>query len=273
MTFLAGLASRIKIELRGPIAYGESYSCLERRRVIEEYETRILVSPLCLNDVVKTLGAGACSLVPAPSIDSEETEADCELITPEMRCVYRSCVGLLTRLAINWQDVGSEINRFESDMKSPTVGSFKQLKQTVRCLSMASDFELPMAGLCGFDGVHISLRILSDADWAEGTAMRRSQSSFFTEAGGVSLLSVSRCQEATATSSAEAAVRAATSGFSEGILIKNVLEFFGQQTTMELHVDNPAARSIIARDGVGESEHLPTEVLQMQQAESRRSTA
>lgn len=94
-TFLTELASRITIKLRGLIAYGEPYLCLKRKRVIEEHETRILVRPLCPNDVVRVLGEGARSPAPVSGVDGEETEADCELITPEMRCVYRSCVNML----------------------------------------------------------------------------------------------------------------------------------------------------------------------------------
>lgn len=149
-------------------------------------------------------------------------------------------------------------------MKSPTIGSFKRLRRIVRYLSVTHDLEFPTEESDVVDGVYISLQVLSDVDQAGEIAVGRSQSSCFSEASAVPLSSVSRCRDAA--SSAEAAARAAAGALSEGILIKNILEFFGRQTTMELHVDDPAARAIIARDCVEESGHLLTEALWMQQA-------
>lgn len=97
----------------------------------------------------------------------------------------------------------------------------------------------------------------SDSDWACHHGSRKSASSGCLMMDGILLYSSSRTQELIALSSAEAEVYAAVSTCCDAIYMVRCLEFvFEQNVTVQLLIDNSAARQILMRSGVGRVRHL-----------------
>jgi len=106
----------------------------------------------------------------------------------------------------------------------------------------------------------------SDSDWACDHGSRKSASSGCLMMDGILLCSSSRTQELIALSSAEAEVYAAVSTCCDAIYMVRCLEFvFEQNVTVQLLIDNSAARQILMRSGVGRVRHLSV-ILWLQRA-------
>ena len=75
----------------------------------------------------------------------------------------------------------------------------------------------------------------------------------------------SHTQATIALSSAEAELIAAVKGAAEGLAVRSLVQDFGRDCALRVHVDSSAAIGICRRTGVGEVRHLDTRLLWVQE--------
>ena len=75
----------------------------------------------------------------------------------------------------------------------------------------------------------------------------------------------SHTQATIALSSAEAELIAAVKGAAEGLAVRSLVQDFGRNCALRVHVDSSAAIGICKRTGVGKVRHLDTRLLWVQE--------
>ena len=109
----------------------------------------------------------------------------------------------------------------------------------------------------------------SDSDWGSlktpEKARRKSTSSGIIVLNGIQVLSFSRTQKATASSSCEAELYALSGTCSEAILIGRLFEFLtGENVRTEIRCDSSSARQWSQRRGIGRLKHVDVRLCQLQ---------
>ena len=184
---------------------------------------------------------------------------------------FRSAVGVLLYMASDLVECQFTIRHLARCMATPTARGFEILKHLVCYLLGRSEFGL-LLNLEQFKyDERMKLLAYSDSDWAGHHGSRKSASSGCLMIDGILLYSSSRTQGLIALSSAEAEVYAAVSTCCDAIYMKRCLEFvFEQNVSIQLLIDNSAARQILMRAGVGRVRHLSVKILWLQQQVERK---
>ena len=92
------------------------------------------------------------------------------------------------------------------------------------------------------------LEVFTDSDWASRHGARRSTSCAVLALNGTVAYSYSRRHKVVSLSSGEAEYYAAASGASEGVYLKNIVQFLtGKPVRLVLRCDSQAARGMIQR--------------------------
>ena len=113
------------------------------------------------------------------------------------------------------------------------------------------------------------LEAYSDSDWASlkipEKARRKSTSSGIIVLNGIQVLSFSRTQKATSSSSCEAELYALSGTCSEAILIGRLFEFMTETpVSIQVRCDSSSARQWTQRRGVGRLKHVDVRLCQLQ---------
>ena len=190
---------------------------------------------------------------------------------PQQASTFRSAVGVLLYMASDLVECQFTIRHLARCMASPTSRGWEILKHLVCYLLGRSEFGL-LLNLEQFKyDERMKLSAYSDSDWAGHHGSRKSASSGCLMIDGILLYSSSRTQGLIALSSAEAEVYAAVSTCCDAIYMKRRLEFvFEQNVSIQLLIDNSAARQILMRAGVGRVRHLSVKILWLQQQVERK---
>ena len=185
---------------------------------------------------------------------------------PQQASTFRSAVGVLLYMASDLVECQFTIRHLARCMATPTSRGWEILKHLVCYLLGRSEFGL-LLNLEQFKyDERMKLLAYSDSDWAGHHGSRKSASSGCLMIDGILLYSSSRTQGLIALSSAEAEVYAAVSTCCDAIYMKRCLEFvFEQNVSIQLLIDNSAARQILMRAGVGRVRHLSVKILWLQQ--------
>ena len=185
---------------------------------------------------------------------------------PQQASTFRSAVGVLLYMASDLVECQFTIRHLARCMATPTSRGWEILKHLVCYLLGRSEFGL-LLNLEQFKyDERMKLLAYSDSDWAGHHGSRKSASSGCLTIDGILLYSSSRTQGLIALSSAEAEVYAAVSTCCDAIYMKRCLEFvFEQNVSIQLLIDNSAARQILMRAGVGRVRHLSVKILWLQQ--------
>ena len=185
---------------------------------------------------------------------------------PQQASIFRSAVGVLLYMASDLVECQFTIRHLARCMATPTSRGWEILKHLVCYLLGRSEFGL-LLNLEQFKyDERMKLLAYSDSDWAGHHGARKSASSGCLMIDGILLYSSSRTQGLIAFSSAEAEVYAAVSTCCDAIYMKRCLEFvFEQNVSIQLLIDNSAARQILMRAGVGRVRHLSVKILWLQQ--------
>ena len=109
----------------------------------------------------------------------------------------------------------------------------------------------------------------SDSDWGSlktpEKARRKSTSSGIIVLNGIQVLSFSRTQKATASSSCEAELYALSGTCGEAILVGRLFEFLTEKpVSVEVRCDSSSARQWTQRRGVGRLKHVDVRLSQLQ---------
>jgi len=268
-TFYAEMSAFVKLKSTGPMGVGASYEHLKRKRIRTAKGTWIVPNPKYLENVKKRLGMENCASAPTPSVPDQMRKID---DTPQLEVEgvkdYRSVPGGLMFLGLDREDIQFEDSRLATNLKAPTELSMMKLKRVVRYCEGTKDFAVWLPLPTGPKDEAV-VDTFVDSDWAADPAERRSQSSVHVAVDGVPLFG-SSCRQATVSqSSGESETYGAARGLADGLLVRQVLQFFGMKVHLRLHSDSAAARGIMRREGVGRIRHLSVRVLWIQQVIKR----
>ena len=253
----------------GPMGIGSQYEHLRRLRIRMPQGMFIMANPSHVQKLVVVLSLQDAKTKPMPvPLDYEKNQETPEaqvLLEGAEASTYRTATGILIYVALDRPDVQHGVRLATQQMKSPTVGGMRLVKHIVKYMKDKDDYGvfIPREGRLDF------VVVTTDSDWAACRTTRRSVSSCFISIGGATLYSFSRTQSVQAQSSGEAEFYAVASGTSEGLLLREVLLFFGIQKShggpqLRLRMDSSAARGICLRQGVGKVRHLAVKTLWVQ---------
>ena len=205
---------------------------------------------------------------------------------PEETKRFRSGLGSVLYLAQDRIDIQYASKCLASSMSKPTQQSLKCLKHLILYLSGTANRStlLPYStkgkrlitklnGQEDNDEIppeesHV-VEAYSDSDWGSlktpEKARRKSTSSGIIVLNGIQVLSFSRTQKATASSSCEAELYALSGTCSEAILIGRLFEFLtGENVRTEIRCDSSSARQWSQRRGIGRLKHVDVRLCQLQ---------
>ena len=205
---------------------------------------------------------------------------------PEETKRFRSGLGSVLYLAQDRIDIQYASKCLASSMSKPTQQSLKCLKHLILYLAGTANRStlLPYStkgkrlitklnGQEDNDEIppeesHV-VEAYSDSDWGSlktpEKARRKSTSSGIIVLNGIQVLSFSRTQKATASSSCEAELYALSGTCSEAILIGRLFEFVtGENVRTEIRCDSSSARQWSQRRGIGRLKHVDVRLCQLQ---------
>ena len=205
---------------------------------------------------------------------------------PEETKRFRSGLGSVLYLAQDRIDIQYASKCLASSMSKPTQQSLKCLKHLILYLAGTANRStlLPYStkgkrlitklnGQEDNDEIppeesHV-VEAYSDSDWGSlktpEKARRKSTSSGIIVLNGIQVLSFSRTQKATASSSCEAELYALSGTCSEAILIGRLFEFLtGENVRTEIRCDSSSARQWSQRRGIGRLKHVDVRLCQLQ---------
>ena len=205
---------------------------------------------------------------------------------PEETKRFRSGLGSVLYLAQDRIDIQYASKCLASSMSKPTQQSLKCLKHLILYLAGTANRStlLPYStkgkqlitklnGQEDNDEIppeesHV-VEAYSDSDWGSlktpEKARRKSTSSGIIVLNGIQVLSFSRTQKATASSSCEAELYALSGTCSEAILIGRLFEFLtGESVRTEIRCDSSSARQWSQRRGIGRLKHVDVRLCQLQ---------
>ena len=205
---------------------------------------------------------------------------------PEETKRFRSGLGSVLYLAQDRIDIQYASKCLASSMSKPTQQALKCLKHLILYLSGTANRStlLPystkgkrlITKLNGQEdndeippGESHVVEAYSDSDWGSlktpEKARRKSTSSGIIVLNGIQVLSFSRTQKATASSSCEAELYALSGTCSEAILIGHLFEFLtGENVRIEIRCDSSSARQWSQRRGIGRLKHVDVRLCQLQ---------
>ena len=268
LQLLPVLKNKYKLSMEVMKEPGDEVSFLKRNHVLIS-KTEMVIYPHekhfhKLFDLLKIKRSWKPKNVPSHNMINEVDSTD-ELGAQEAS-IFRSAVGVLLYMASDLVECQFTIRHLARCMSSPTSRAWEILKHLVCYLLGRSEFGLLLSLEQFKYDERMQLLAYSDSDWAGHHGSRKSASSGCLVIDGVLLYSSSRTQGLIALSSAEAEVYAAVSTCCDAIYMKRRLEFvFEQNVSIQLLIDNSAARQILMRAGVGRVRHLSVKILWLQQ--------
>ena len=149
--------------------------------------------------------------------------------------------------------------------EKPIEKHYKQFERFVCCLKRTGGYAVKLPKVTrgtsvlqpnGENDQHSDdhlLEVFTDSDWGGNRATRKSVS----VAHSALIHALTTTQKAVALSSCEAGYVAMTTGASEGVFLKNCIEFLmGKRCRMILRCDSSSARAFCHRQGVGRVRHI-----------------
>ena len=192
----------------------------------------------------------------------EEDDRPEELpLDPERAKMYRSTVARLNYLSSDRPDIQYSTKEACRDMASPSEGSWRRLERICRYLKGRPRL------LWNFKMQHESsvVDVFSDANWAGYRRVRKSTSGGAMVVGTHLIKTYSKTQATIAKSSAESELYGIVRATCEGLGMITLLEDFGAEYSVRLHMDATAAQGVIDRQGISKIRHLDVNVLWLQE--------
>jgi hypothetical protein len=198
---------------------------------------------------------------PGRKLAGKELEVEPELLGAEAASEYRARAARANFLASDRPDIAFAVKELCRGMSAPTVRDQEALKRLARYLLGKPRVVFHYAWQCAPD----SLDVFTDSDWAGCVRTRKSTTGGALMRGRHVLKTWSGTQATIALSSAEAELIAAVKGAAEGLAVRSLVQDFGRNCALRVHVDSSAAIGICKRTGVGKVRHLDTRLLWVQE--------
>ena len=272
-SLLKALSGKYKVSAEVMQFLGDSVTFLKRRLVLEAFDQMIIYPhPKDFTRLFDLVGAKKTwkpKNVPAHSqiLECFETAE----LSSDGASVFRSAVGILVYLSCDMVECQWTIRHLAQSMSKPTEKAWIELRHLVQYLLGCMSYGLLMHYKSDYDGSDLSLKVLTDSDWASNKGTRKSVSARCIMAKNCLLHSARRNQGLIALSFPEAETSAGTSGECDGLFLAKCWEFLLEVSiTPKLLIDSSAGRYILGRSGCGRVRHLSTPVLWVQQKVEKR---
>ena len=280
-----------RVEKEGPyplnrIGNGEELRYLKRKYVFVGEGIVVQPNEKYIKKLLELYDLGRLKSKATPEHVDLVKEDKSKELGPEETKRFRSGLGSVLYLAQNRIDIQYASKCLASSMSKPTQQALKCLKHLILYLSGTANRStlLPystkgkrlITKLNGQedndeippDESHV-VEAYSDSDWGSlktpEKARRKSTSSGIIVLNGIQVLSFSRTQKATASSSCEAELYALSGTCSEAILIGRLFEFLtGENVRTEIRCDSSSARQWSQRRGIGRLKHVDVRLCQLQ---------
>ena len=280
-----------RVEKEGPypltrIGNGEELRYLKRKYVFVGEGIVVQPNEKYIKKLLELYDLGRLKSKATPEHVDLVKEDKSKELGPEETKRFRSGLGSVLYLAQDRIDIQYASKCLASSMSKPTQQALKCLKHLILYLSGTANRStlLPystkgkrlITKLNGQedndeippDESHV-VEAYSDSDWGSlktpEKARRKSTSSGIIVLNGIQVLSFSRTQKATASSSCEAELYALSGTCSEAILIGRLFEFLtGENVRTEIRCDSSSARQWSQRRGIGRLKHVDVRLCQLQ---------
>ena len=280
-----------RVEKEGPyplnrVGNGEELRYLKRKYVFVEEGIVVQPNEKYIKKLLELYDLGRLKSKATPEHVDLVKEDKSKELGPEETKRFRSGLGSVLYLAQDRIDIQYASKCLASSMSKPTQQALKCLKHLILYLSGTANRStlLPysMKGkrlitkLNGQEdndeippGESHVVEAYSDSDWGglktPEKARRKSTSSGIIVLNGIQVLSFSRTQKATASSSCEAELYALSGTCSEAILTGRLFEFLtGENVRIEIRCDSSSARQWSQRRGIGRLKHVDVRLCQLQ---------
>ena len=265
---------------------GEELRYLKRKYVFVEEGIVVQPNEKYIKKLLELYDLGRLKSKTTPEHVDLVKEDKSKELGPEETKRFRSGLGSVLYLAQDRIDIQYASKCLASSMSKPTQQALKCLKHLILYLSGTANRStlLPYStkgkrlitklnGQEDNDEIppeesHV-VEAYSDSDWGSlktpEKARRKSTSSGIIVLNGIQVLSFSRTQKATASSSCEAELYALSGTCSEAILIGRLFEFLtGENVRIEIRFDSSSARQWSQRRGIGRLKHVDVRLCQLQ---------
>ena len=280
-----------RVEKEGPyplnrVGNGEELRYLKRKYVFVEEGIVVQPNEKYIKKLLELYDLGRLKSKATPEHVDLVKEDKSKELGPEETKRFRSGLGSVLYLAQDRIDIQYASKCLASSMSKPTQQALKCLKHLILYLSGTANRStlLPystkgkrlITKLNGQEdndeippGESHVVEAYSDSDWGSlktpEKARRKSTSSGIIVLNGIQVLSFSRTQKATASSSCEAELYALSGTCSEAILIGHLFEFLtGENVRIEIRCDSSSARQWSQRRGIGRLKHVDVRLCQLQ---------
>ena len=216
--------------------------------------------------VIEKLGLQAAKGVVTPGTDEQFQSEEVNLQKDEITD-YRSLAARLSYLSADRPDIQFAVKESCRTMSSSTNHSRERLTRVAKYLIMRPR----LIWIFKWQGPDAHLEIWCDANWAGCKLSRKSTSGGAIKLGTHTLRTYSKTQSNIALSSAESELYAMVKAASEGLGIMTMIQEFGKEVKLVMHVDASAALGIAQREGLGKLRHLQTNVLWLQSQSVKRA--
>ena len=198
---------------------------------------------------------------PGRKLVGKELELEPELLDSAAASEYRARAARANFLASDRPDIAFAVKELCRGMSAPTAHDQDALKRLARYLLGRPRVVFHYA----WQRAPESLDVFTDSDWAGCVRTRKSTTGGALMRGRHVLKTWSGTQATIALSSAEAELIAAVKGAAEGLAVRSLVQDFGRNCALRVHVDSSAAIGICKRTGVGKVRHLDTRLLWVQE--------
>ena len=198
---------------------------------------------------------------PGRKLVGKELELEPELLDSAAASEYRARAARANFLASDRPDIAFAVKELCRGMSAPTAHDQDALKRLARYLLGRPRVVFHYA----WQRAPESLDVFTDSDWAGCVRTRKSTTGGALMRGRHVLKTWSGTQATIALSSAEAELIAAVKSAAEGLAVRSLVQDFGRNCALRVHVDSSAAIGICKRTGVGKVRHLDTRLLWVQE--------
>ena len=221
-------------------------------------------NPKCIRDVIAVLGVEDSRPVSTPSVKRTPTTESLVELENEKRAVYRTAVGKLLYMCHQRADIMYIVKETARKITCPTESDEMHVKRIARYLKGVPNAK------CLIDTFPPFVNVYTDSDW---TGQCKSTRGGVTQWRSATLSAWSGTQQSVSLSSAEAELYALTTGISEGMVTKHLLNELGYEVTLVNHVNSQSAKAWATKRGLGRMKHVMLKYMFVQDVVEKKQTA
>ena len=276
--YIPTLQSRFEISVEIAYKNGDVFSFLKRKHTILESGILVEASSSYIRHMAEVLDVKHGSKHNTPYLPELIREDVSGPLDPVRAGKFRSALGIALYLSSDRIDICYSVRLLAGFMSNRTEQAWKGLIRLAKYLLNTAEYatllspKLPGSTVfreANHDDMPNRIEIYSDSDWSGHRVTRKSFGSASYAVNGCVFHHICRSHRTVSLSSAEAEWYAAISAACEGIFLRAIFVFMAAITecSLDLKIDNSAARQLALRQGVGnKTRHVAGRLLWLQQS-------